>query len=156
MRGYTFEIDLDYDDDGEPTLKSKIREEMVQNLASEWNVINRRIEERSWRSRDERLDEDDYHSEMAAENGYDAVSQAEEANPNLSEEEKNKIKQDAIDAYYKQVQAQENEIYLRRDVIEELLADLGARMMRPYEHWNEDERYMEYMENRYDDAEYDY
>jgi hypothetical protein len=37
------------------------------------------------------------------------------------------------------------------EVIEGLLARDGARMMRPYEHWNEDERYMEYMENR---AEY--
>lgn len=27
---------------------------------------------------------------------------------------------------------------------------LGVRQMRPYEHWNEDEDYMEYMENRYD------
>lgn len=30
--------------------------------------------------------------------------------------------------------------------IEEQLAKLGARMMRPYEHWNEDERLMEWME----------
>ena len=36
------------------------------------------------------------------------------------------------------------------EVIEETLAALGARMMRPYEHHNENERYMEYMENRYD------
>lgn len=32
------------------------------------------------------------------------------------------------------------------EIIERMLHDLGARMMRPYEHWNEDERYMEYME----------
>lgn len=32
------------------------------------------------------------------------------------------------------------------EVIETMLHNLGARMMRPYEHWNEDERYMEYME----------
>lgn len=32
--------------------------------------------------------------------------------------------------------------------IEERLHELGARMMRPYEHWNEEEKYMEYMENR--------
>lgn len=31
-------------------------------------------------------------------------------------------------------------------VIENMLTEYGARMMRPYEHWNEDERYMEYME----------
>jgi len=30
--------------------------------------------------------------------------------------------------------------------LEQELADLGARMMRPYEHWNEDEAYMAYAE----------
>lgn len=38
---------------------------------------------------------------------------------------------------------------LEIELIEDKLERLGARMMRPYEHWNEDERYMEYMENRY-------
>lgn len=33
-----------------------------------------------------------------------------------------------------------------KESVEEELAKLGARMMRPYEHWNEDEAYMEYME----------
>lgn len=32
------------------------------------------------------------------------------------------------------------------DVIEALLSSHGVRPMRPYEHWNEDERYMEYAE----------
>lgn len=33
------------------------------------------------------------------------------------------------------------------------LNELGARMMRPYEHWNEDEKLMEYLER---DRGYDY
>lgn len=32
------------------------------------------------------------------------------------------------------------------EVVEEMLERYGARMMRPYEHWNEDEQYMEWME----------
>lgn len=38
---------------------------------------------------------------------------------------------------------------LRKQVewIEEELESLGVRIMRPYEHWNEDERYMQYMES---------
>lgn len=32
------------------------------------------------------------------------------------------------------------------DLIETKLSELGARMMRPYEHWNEDERLVAYME----------
>ena len=39
---------------------------------------------------------------------------------------------------------------VKLDVIESLLESHGARVMRPYEHWNEDERYMEYQESRYD------
>lgn len=35
---------------------------------------------------------------------------------------------------------------LQMEFCEAQLFELGARMMRPYEHWNEDERYMEYME----------
>lgn len=31
-------------------------------------------------------------------------------------------------------------------IIHEELTRLGVRMMRPYEHWNEEERYMQYME----------
>jgi hypothetical protein len=34
--------------------------------------------------------------------------------------------------------------------VEAQLEALGARMMRPYEHWNEDEQYVQYMENRSD------
>jgi hypothetical protein len=41
---------------------------------------------------------------------------------------------------------------VKLEIIEEMLARLGARMMRPYEHWNEDERYMEYQESRSDYA----
>lgn len=39
---------------------------------------------------------------------------------------------------------------LEIELIEDKLQAIGARMMRPYEHWNEDEQYMQYMENRYD------
>lgn len=41
---------------------------------------------------------------------------------------------------------QEAERDLEIELVEDKLARLGARMMRPYEHWNEDERLMEYME----------
>jgi N-acyl-D-aspartate/D-glutamate deacylase len=41
------------------------------------------------------------------------------------------------------------------DTIETALAEHGARMMRPYEHWNEDEHYMQYMEcDRFGDSCY--
>ena len=49
-------------------------------------------------------------------------------------------------AYRARRAAAQAERDLEIELIEDKLAALGARMMRPYEHWNEDERYMEYME----------
>jgi hypothetical protein len=58
------------------------------------------------------------------------------------------------DEELKEWQSWQAEIQAERDLeielVEDKLAAIGARMMRPYEHWNEDERYMEYMESRYD------
>ena len=55
------------------------------------------------------------------------------------------------DEEYKEFEQAERDRAQRRqvklDVIEGLLSAHGARVMRPYEHWNEDERYMEYMES---------
>lgn len=156
MRGYVFfdEDKIEYDENDEPTLKHKIREEMVQKLASECNEINNRIEQRSWRDRDELDSEADYHAEMADEFAYSQLEKAEKLhNSNgleLSPEDHKLIREKAINLYYEQKASKDNEIHLRKQVIEDLLSELGARMMRPYEHWNEEERYMEYMETRYD------
>ena len=146
MRGYKIEGEFNNDSD----LKAQIREEMVAKLAAVWNSINRQMERLSWRERDEVDDEEDYHSEMAEESAAVAVSAALKKDSNLSEEEQKRIAEQEKAAYYAKVREKQNEPLLRLEVIEELLSDLGARMMRPYEHWNEDVRYMEYMENRYD------
>lgn len=37
------------------------------------------------------------------------------------------------------------------EAIEQLMAQRGARFARPYEHWNEDEKFMEYSERDRDD-----
>ncbi len=42
--------------------------------------------------------------------------------------------------------ARDSDRNLEIELLEDKLAAIGARMMRPYEHWNEDERIMEYME----------
>lgn len=44
--------------------------------------------------------------------------------------------------------ARDAERDLELELCEDKLSRLGARMMCEYEHWNEDERYMQYMENR--------
>lgn len=154
MRAYVIENDSHYDQlnshDGMVALKAKIREEMIGKLAAEWNQINRRIEEDSWRSHEDMYEEQDYLAEMCQESVYEAVEEAKDKNPGITKEELRDIRQAAEDKFYEEISKKDQEIYLRRNVIEELLSELGARMARPYEHWNEMESYMEYQENRYD------
>lgn len=49
-----------------------------------------------------------------------------------------------------------HKLILQQEVIEGLLNALGARLARPYEHWNEEERLMQWLEedrfDRYDDG----
>jgi len=59
------------------------------------------------------------------------------------EETKKRLEQERL-----QVQAEHD---LEIELIEDKLKAVGARMTRPYEHWNEDERYVEYQER---DREY--
>lgn len=138
-------------------MKAQVREEMINKLAAEWNEIHTQIEHRSWRSREEREDEADYLSEMLAERQGDAEYQALQKNPDLTKDQIRAIRDKVRDDFEKEIRLREEKDHMRLEVIQGLLSDLGARMMRPYEHWNEEERYMEYMENRYDERNgYDY
>lgn len=152
MRAYVIENDSHYNDlnsdDGMVALKAKIREEMIGKLAAEWNVLNRRIEESSWRSH--MYEEQDYLAEMCQESVYEAVEEAKDKNPGITKDELREVRQNAEDKFYEEIHKKDQEIYTRKQVIEDLLSELGARMARPYEHWNEMESYMEYEESRYD------
>lgn len=148
MRSYV--IEREDSEAEESDLKAEIREKMIQKLASEWNEINRQIERLSWRSREERYEEADYLAGLAEDYVYNKVDNALQDNPNLTESEQSDIRRQAEDAFYEEQKKKDNEIYLRKQVVEELLSELGARMARPYEHWNEEERHIEYMETRYD------
>ena len=138
-------------------MKSEIRQEMINKLAAEWNEVHTKIERDSWRSREDREDEADYLGEMLDEHQGEAEYKATQKNPNLTAEEIRVIRDKVKDAFEKEIRLKDSQQHMRMEVIEGLLSDLGARMMRPYEHWNEEERYMEYMENRYDERDdYDY
>jgi hypothetical protein len=155
MRAYVIEKDSHYDElnseDGILALKAKIREEMISKLAEEWNRINEKIERDSYR--DDSY-EQDILAEMCSERVYEAVEEAKDQNPGITKEELRDIRQDAEDKFYEEINRKDEEIYLRKNVIEELLSELGARMARPYEHWNEEEAYMEYQESRHDNRDW--
>lgn len=90
----------------------------VEELVSRWNALNNSIEARqfSWQLR---MEDGDCGGEDDTDVGT-KISAARKV-------------QDELDLRTLQT-------------IEDMLAEYGARLMRPYEHWNEEEQYREYME----------
>jgi hypothetical protein len=94
---------------------------MLDRLAQQWSELTTKIERDSWRRQADAEDGDD---------------------PSDHFETEEELKQ-----WQAQRRADDELERMRLGNIESLLAQHGARMMRPYEHWNEDERYMQYMES---------
>ena len=99
-------------------------------LAAKWSELHRADEQRGFAAQARREDEemggyyrDPYEDLDDAEAG-EARAEDRQAELNLEAERELEI-----------------------EMIEEKLEAIGARMMRPYEHWNEDERYVEYAES---------
>ena len=134
-------------------LKAKIRGQMIQKLSEEWNALDRMIQQDSWCSR-EYYEEQDHLAEMCQEQVYEAVEEAKYKNPHITKEELRVLRQNAEDSFYEEINKKDQEAITRKQVIEELLSDLGARMARPYEHWNEMESHMEYSESRHDNQDW--
>ena len=53
---------------------------------------------------------------------------------------------ESVRDHNRQMAEREAERDLEIELCEDKLEAIGARMMRPYEHWNEDERFMEWSE----------
>ena len=96
-------------------------------LASEWSAIQREIEYDGF-ARQARYEDGDYGPDCDDENCW-----PKEPCADCKAAQKAKRSREAVRE-------------VKMEVIEGMLEKYGARMMRPYEHWNEDERYMEYME----------
>lgn len=97
-------------------------EPTLNALAIEWSEAHDQLERDQWRRQDR------------YEEGYDYEFETEEEAREFEAQERQHA----------------TNLRMRMQVVEELLARHGARMMRPYEHWNEDEAYVQYMENRAD------
>ena len=148
MRGY---VDLHEDvvdsDDPASEMKKEIRARLINELVAKWNSIHKRIEARQW-SYESNYSTIQENLESTYEQAYE-LALREDATPT----EAHWKAREAVQEMENSFQAEENKLLLEAEVIEEMLQTLGARMMRPYEHWNEEERYMEWAESRYD---YDY
>ena len=96
---------------------------ILNELAAQWSTLTAAEEQRGW-ARQAAIEDGDPGPD------FDTDEEAED---------------------FEREQRQRFELHqLRLECIEVQLEHFGARMMRPYEHWNEDERLMEYMESRYD------
>ncbi len=163
-RGFVFEGGEE-GEEGED-LRTKIRREMIGKLASEWNSLNSKREARSFRSREERDEEGEYLAERADEQAWEAMAKWAEENEvtlDFDDYKRRSWSQEAKDQYEKFVQeffaketGTDDETALRMQVVEELIGELGGRMMRPYEHWNEEEQYREYAERDRPEDQDDY
>jgi hypothetical protein len=127
-RGWVFEEEADVPEEGEgeePDIQYEIRKQIVEQLVGRWNQLHNAIEHYHWQQ------------QAMAEEGYSPYDDFD------SDEE--------VAAYLRREQIRIGAMHAEKDEIESRLHSYGARMMRPYEHWNEDERYMEYMERDRDD-----
>ena len=115
-------------DDTERTDEEYERTSLIcDELAQEWSALHDEIEHEGFRR------------QAMYEDGDDPADHFE------TEEE--------LKAWERQDSARREVKRVRLDVLEGMLEKYGARMMRPYEHWNEDERYMQYMEcDRFGDS----
>jgi hypothetical protein len=100
---------------------------ILNELAAQWSRITAAEEQRGW-ARQAAIEDGDYD-----EPDFDSDEEAED---------------------FRRQQSKRGELQqLRLEGIEAQLEHFGARIMRPYEHWNEDERYMQYMEcDRFGDS----
>lgn len=133
-----------FDREGEGDSARAVREKMIHGLLAEWLKIDSMLEERRCR--------DDYGEswydvagedfiEREIENALDAMKEGED--------EKEVIEAARVTAEQKWKDECDKPL-VQRNLIEQQLDALGARLARPYEHWNEEEKYVEHLENKYD------
>lgn len=150
MRGYKIE-----DREHEDKTEREVRGAMVSALAAQWNQINRSIERNEIRR--EVMEEEGWD---VAEDGYNASERIDEAGAiaydaakkaGASSEDADKAEREARraeeEAINEEIEAEEAKPYIKLRLIEQQMEALGARMMRPYEHHNELEWHMEYLDN---------
>lgn len=108
----------------------------------------------AWINEDEEHSEEDHARAQALANHWSQLHhEAEQRHfARLSDMEEGRDYEPEFDSeedeaeFRQQQKLLEAERQLEIELIEDKLAAIGARMMRPYEHWNEDERLMEWLE----------
>lgn len=138
--------------DGDTFTENPVIVAQIEVVVARINTLNRLEEDRheamSFYSEDSRdWPEDDEEEEEEEEDGEEALAKARSEHEERKQAQVTRADKDKAEATIR-----EKELENYRD----MLKTLGARMMRPYEHHNEDERHYEYMESRYDNCYGDY
>lgn len=145
MRGYVFEIETG-EETAEELLLVRAKQEIVKGLATQWNQVNREIEHYHWDEHAREMD-DDYFADQFEEQMLEETSLLEQTLGRKPTSEERLTLSEKVSAQINERQdAHINMLHTKRQALEQVLHTLGARMMRPYEHWNEDERYMQWSE----------
>ena len=137
MRGWTWI-------GGESRFSPEVEEQMskvLTALAERWNRLERSIERRSFVDHevDEEMMED--RREFERDRAYNEALRS-----GKSEEEAREEGEEAADSVLSPLEEADDKDLREQRAIEATMLELGARMMRPYEHWGEEERYMEWSE----------
>ena len=149
MRSWTYIDERDEAGDESPRarLERAVREKQINELVSRWNRLEKLSERRSYFYEDDREDYEEELRERRAEARAEAYQKAIASGS--TEDEAKELAEDAAEQVLSPMDEADLRDQAEQEAIVAMLHGLGARLMRPYEHWNEDERYMEYMENRY-------
>ena len=126
----------------ESQMESASNKAAIERLANEAKFLYDSIPEVRVRGYD---NEDSYSAEEArAENVAEDIESEFEGT--LTGEQMEQVFQMAFSDLKLQDSEKKQAQFGQLDAIEQLMASRGARFQRPYEQWNEDEKYMEYME----------
>jgi hypothetical protein len=127
-------------------LLARANKEIIEGLVAQWNQINQQIDRYGW-DEDSRALEHDFYADQFQESLFEEIDLLEQRlGRKLTSEEKGDLRERVRAQVEDRQDAHILALHAKRDALEQVLATLGARMMRPYEHWNEEESFMQWSE----------
>ena len=126
----------------------------LDELMTRWNALDQEVRRATY-DRDHCEGLDDYDNERAEELAHEEASERGlEGREALNWVDARLY--ELLERFDHERRDERHKLTLRREVIEGLLDALGARLARPYEHWGEEERVMQWLEedrfDRHDDG----
>jgi 23S rRNA pseudoU1915 N3-methylase RlmH len=126
---------------------------MIASLTKLWEETDRKIDGKREALTSESFDE--YIRRIADDNAYEKrEALSEKLGRKLTRDEEHEIFREEKDSIIQKINGEIEILVAKLDMIETQLRSLGARKARPYEHWNEEEHIVQYLETRNDNRDY--